>query len=212
MNDTDNLLNVVAQSIMLPAGGLAPAEELYQSIEAAGRTCYQSRHTITKTSHVEFIEKIIKKGHLSVLEHGNLSICWETDRGVLAEITRHRVGIAYSVESTRYVTYDNPDMYRVIQPVDIDVDSPQNDIWIDAMLKARECYWDLLKAGASPQIARSVLPMSFATSIYMTANIREWRHILALRTSPAAHPQIRDIAGKTLKLFRERYPLLFSDI
>ena len=46
----------------------------------------------------------------------------------------------------------------------------------------------------------------------MTANIREWRHFLKLRTSAAAHPQIREVAMLLLKELQQKVPVLFDDI
>jgi thymidylate synthase (FAD) len=187
--------------------------ELYRSIEQAGRVCYRSPNSGTAYESGLFIGKLIKRGHHSVLEHGHISVEWITDRGVLAEITRHRVGIALSVESTRYVKYDKPDSFKVIKPVGFNEWETLTQVcWLKAMVTAEKAYNELLKSGRSPQEARSVLPQAFATKIRMTANVREWRHILALRTSKAAHPQIREIAGQTLNLFKTKYFMLFEDI
>lgn len=46
----------------------------------------------------------------------------------------------------------------------------------------------------------------------MTADIREWRHFFKLRCSPAAHPQMREVATQLLVAAREKIPVLFDDI
>ena len=46
----------------------------------------------------------------------------------------------------------------------------------------------------------------------MTADIREWRHFIKLRNSPAAHPQMREVAGMLAVLFKDNYPVFFEDI
>ena len=46
----------------------------------------------------------------------------------------------------------------------------------------------------------------------MTANLREWRHFLRLRTSKAAHPQMREVANMLLKIFKDNIPIVFGDI
>jgi thymidylate synthase (FAD) len=73
-------------------------------------------------------------------------------------------------------------------------------------------YIHLLERGWSPQQARSVLPNSLKTEIVMTANIREWRHILKLRTSNAAHPQMQEIMVPILAEFKKQMPVLFGSI
>jgi thymidylate synthase (FAD) len=62
-----------------------------------------------------------------------------------------------------------------------------------------------------PQEARDVLPNSLKTEIQVTANVREWRHILNLRTSSAAHPQIRQIMVPLAHELASRWPVLFGE-
>ena len=56
------------------------------------------------------------------------------------------------------------------------------------------------------------MPNSLKTEIFMTANLREWRHFLKLRTSKRAHPQMREVALKIYEILREKLPVIFSDI
>ena len=73
-------------------------------------------------------------------------------------------------------------------------------------------YRFLINNGWSPQQARSVLPNSLKTEINISANIREWRHILKLRTSNAAHPDMKYLMRPLLNEFKHRIPILFDDI
>ena len=66
--------------------------------------------------------------------------------------------------------------------------------------------------GVSHEIVRSVLPNSLKTEVVMTANIREWRHFLKLRCSPAAHPQMREVALILLEKVHALIPVCFDDI
>jgi thymidylate synthase (FAD) len=77
---------------------------------------------------------------------------------------------------------------------------------------SEEKYMELLELGATPQEARSVLPNSLKTELVMTMNLREWRHFFKLRTSTAAHPQMREIAIPLLDKFKELIPVVFDDI
>ena len=91
---------------------------------------------------------------------------------------------------------------------------PSNPIrmWLDAMLQAEAHYQALRRAQWIPQQARSVLPNSTKTEMFVTANIREWRLILKQRTAHAAHPQMREVMIPLLKELRTRTPVLFEDI
>jgi thymidylate synthase (FAD) len=188
------------------------AMDMYRSLEKAGRVCWQTGDRITDNSCEPFVRRLIEIGHHSVLEHESVSVLWVTDRGVLAEITRHRVGVAFSVSSTRYIRYLDDNAFEVIMPSGLANNAEGKGKWQLAMWRAEEAYYELLKSGAEPQTARSVLPQSFACRIRLTANIREWRHILDLRASKAAHPDMREIAMTTLKIFTSKYPVLFGDI
>ena len=84
--------------------------------------------------------------------------------------------------------------------------------WNEACEKAEMIYLELLRTGCSPQQARSVLPNSLKTEIVATANLREWRHILRLRTSYAAHPQMRELMFPLLNAVKVLAEPMFDDI
>lgn len=83
--------------------------------------------------------------------------------------------------------------------------------WIAACKQAEFSYFAMLDYGCTPQEARSVLPNSTKTEVVMTANMREWRHFLRLRTAPAAHPDMREVAKMLLAEMQTRYPAFFED-
>lgn len=47
-------------------------EGIYKMIELAGRTCYKSEDKITEDSAKEFVERMIKSQHYTMLEHGTV--------------------------------------------------------------------------------------------------------------------------------------------
>jgi thymidylate synthase (FAD) len=198
---------------------------LLRRIEAAGRTCYKSEDKMTDDSASKFVSMVIKRGHESVIEHESLSVRFIVDRGVTHEMVRHRL-VAFSQESTRYCDYSGDGVYFIVPPwVNIEpgqwtetVDhwpSEPNNIdmeWFLAMLQSECRYNELRRKGWTPQQARSVLPNSLKTEIVMTTNLREWRHVLKLRTSHAAHPQMREIMVPLLEEFTILLPEIFGDI
>lgn len=199
-------------------------QAMLQRIEAAGRTCYKSESKITEDTAGPFVRKIIKSGHESVLEHEQLSIRFIVDRGVTHELVRHRL-CAFSQESTRYCNYKGGVTF-IIPPwveikegeydtnfmPDFELISGSEWAWYMVMAMAEQSYKKLLEGQWSPQQARSVLPNSLKTEIVMTANMREWRHVLRLRTAPAAHPQMREIMIPLLIKLNEMIPEVFGDI
>jgi thymidylate synthase (FAD) len=192
-------------------------------IEKAGRTCYKSAMKDAYDETIKFIGKLVKSGHESVIEHFNLTVKFTVDRGVTHELVRHRIA-SYSQESTRYCNYHGAVTFVIPPWVDLKpriylpslpewhLIEGNDKVWIYAMLDSEVRYTELLNKGWTPQQARSVLPNSTKTEIVMTANLREWRHVLKLRTSKAAHPQMREIMIPLLKEFRKLIPVVFNDI
>lgn len=179
-----------------------------KKIERCGRVCYQSQPK--EDSAEKFVRMLIKRGHESVLEHVSLTYHIVCDRAIMAEMTRHRL-CAFSVESTRYCKYNE---LAFIKPP-LNATDAWHHAYIESFLKQVEKYYqDFSRTpdGYPPEIARAVLPLCLKTEFYMTANLRELRHILRLRTSKAAHPQMREIAGKILATLREKLPVIVEDI
>lgn len=188
--------------------------EVLKKLELCGRVCYKSEDKITDESAVKFISNIIKQGHESVLEHVSFSVRFICDRGVSHEIVRHRIA-SYSQESTRYCNYSKGDFdgqITVIEPLYLEPGTEGYEIWKKACQEAENNYFKLLQYGCTAQEARAVLPNSLKTEIVMTANVREWRHFLKLRTSKAAHPQMREVADMLLTELNFILPSLFDDI
>ncbi len=189
-------------------------EEILRRIERAGRTAYKSEHKITPDSAKKFVKMILDLGHESVIEHEKVTVRVICDRGISHEIVRHRIA-SYTQESTRFCNYSKGRFgseITVIKPCFWDEGSKEYKIWRDAMENAERAYMELIKLGAKPEEARSVLPNSLKTEIVITMNLREWRHFFKLRTSKRAHPQMREVATSLLQAFKERIPVIFDDI
>jgi thymidylate synthase (FAD) len=198
-------------------------DDFLQVIERIGRVCYKSEDKITDDSAVRFVSSIIKRGHLSVIEHVPFSVRFICDRGVSHEIVRHRLA-SFSQESSRYCDYNKKGVVFIIpcwsdiSPCEVDRNyipvglDPNDALWLRAMLEAEVSYQTLRHVGWKPEQARSVLPNSLKTELVVTANLREWRHILQLRTSQAAHPQMRELVIPLLTELKQRVPVIFDDL
>lgn len=194
---------------------------ILEFIEKIGRVCYKSEEKITNDSSKKFVENIIKRGHESVLEHAIMTVRFICDRGVTHEIVRHRL-CAYSQESTRYcnykggVTFIIPCWTNIVPGIyneSSNIQECAHHNWYNSMKIAENNYIELIeKFGWNPQQARSVLPNSLKTELVCTTNIREWRHILKLRCSIVAHPQMKELMIPLLNEVKEKIPILFDDI
>ena len=186
--------------------------EYLKKIELCGRVCYKSEDKITDDSAEEFVKRLIKNGHEAMIEHGDsITVKFVCDRGVSHEIVRHRL-FSFAQESTRYCNYGKDDEITVINPGFWEKDSACYDLWIKAVEEAEHSYLQLLRNGATPQEARSVLPNSLKTEIIVTGNPREWRHFFKLRLDKAAHPNMKMVAWMAFSILNSKLPALFSDI
>lgn len=198
--------------------------DLLKIIEVAGRTCYKSEDRITEDSAEGFVSRMINANHGAMLEHAYVSLRITCDRGVSHEIVRHRVA-SYAQESTRYCNYSKEKFGNQITYIDpvpgfmlenkaysMEQLDAIMTTWMNACEDAERHYLRLIELGCTPQMARGVLNNATKTEIVVTMNIREWRHFISLRTSAAAHPQMREIAQEVLRIFREKLPVVVADI
>ena len=195
------------------------------TIERVGRTCYKSEDKMTEFSAEDFVRRLIKRGHEAMIEHGSVTLRFINDRGVSHEEVRHRIA-SFGQESTRYCNYSTDKFDGEVTYIDIErgmeLDATVSKLpfgvklaiiheWMMACIDAERHYLRMLKLGATPQIARSVLNNSTKTEICITANFREWRHFIRLRNDPAAHPQMREVAQQALDMLYEKYPVFFEE-
>lgn len=202
--------------------------KIMKNIEKACRTCYRSESLITEDSYKKLLKNCINRGHESILEHEKITIRMVCDIGVYKDLTRHRFG-SFSIESTRYCNY-NKDKFgneiKFIEPVfytdswklanyegaAMTTEELKSSIWYNCMEEIEDSYNYMGELECTPDEMRMLLPHSTAAEVTMTANIREWRHILELRCGKAAHPAIRQLLIPLLLKFKEDMPELFFAI
>lgn len=170
-----------------------------------------------------FTDAILNRGHESVIDHATAKVRFICDRGVAHDILRYRFP-SYSKESTMDCYYKNGHITYIIPPwttytegeytnnFHITTGRYAETMWAKNCLEIEQLYKNLLDAGWQPEQARSVLPNSLKTEIAMWANLREWRHFFRLRTSAAAHPQMREVATPLLEAMRNQIPVIFDDL
>ena len=186
--------------------------EMLRGIETKARTCYRSEGNIKVNSASNMCARLVEAGHEAMIEHASISVMFRTDRGVSHEIVRHRMA-SYAQESTRYCNYSKDKFNSNIDfIIPMGLVGSQVATMIQGYGQAELHYMSLIRDEVSPQIARSVLPNGLATSIWVTANLREWRHIFKLRTDVAAHPEIRRVMIPLCSAFADKLPSIFGNI
>ncbi len=187
-------------------------KKIEKNIEKACRKCYRSEDNTTEDSYKKLLTNCIGRGHESILEHEKITAEIVASVGAYKELTRHRFA-SFSIESTRYNAY-NKDKYgneiSVINPCNMEGEI--YDLWKKTMELDEKAYNLMASKGAKPDQIRAILPHSTAAHLSMTANIREWRHILSLRCSKMAHPEMQQIMIPVLLQFKKDMPELFKDV
>lgn len=209
-------MKIVKPSYKIEA--IMPADAM-EHLERCTRTCYRSEGKIKDGSAERLMTKVLIKGHGSVIEHASITVRFVCDRGVSHELVRHRLA-AFSQESTRYVQYCGADEegheIAFVRPCfwpsvgTGTINDRRYAEWARTMEYIETSYLRLLAGGCKPEEARSVLPNSLRTEIVMTANFREWLHVLRLRTSPKAHPQMREIMIPLGYELADLFPVIFG--
>ena len=187
--------------------------QIMQNLERACRTCYRSEDKITDESYKTLLKNCINRGHESILEHEKITIRMICDIGVYKDLTRHRHA-SFSIESTRYCNYgkdkfDNE--LKFIKPCNIEPGQIYA-FWMNEMQNIEHTYQEMSRHGCTPDQMRMILPHSTAATVTMTANIREWKHILELRASKHTHPSVQQLMIPLLLEFKKTMPEIFDNI
>ena len=202
--------------------------QLMKNLELAAKQCYRTTSNITDESYKNFLRSCINRGHESVIEHEKVSIRMCCDIGVYKDLTRHRHA-SFSIESTRYCNYSKDrfgNELKFIEPMFYVSDwtnknyegaamsdnEQKSEIWYYCMEDIEERYLQMTSIGCTTDELRMILPHSTAAELYMTANMREWRHIFSLRAQKEAHPAVQQVMIPLLLYFKEQMPELFDVI
>ncbi len=211
----------------IPESIRAGEDESAAIAEVSARLCYMS-YGRGRRDIADFINNLLRSKDGSVFEHINYGFVFTgMSRSLTHELVRHRAGFAYSQRSQRYVDESNG---RYVMPPALagTADNKAKKMFEAAVESASHSYDALVKAleSAIPrdqfssatehrkairQTARAVLPNATETKIFVTANVRAWRHFIEMRGSPFADVEIRRLAIMVLEALQAEAPLLFGD-
>ena len=193
--------------------------------EFAGRACYQSwsKPNPATATNEGYLRHILEVGHLSVLEHGTVSVYLTgVSRSLTHELIRHR-HFSYSQLSQRYVPERDA---AFVEPAVIAEDPELHAKFLAASDAALAAYTELLEGlekhfadvpngtlrrKQARQAARAVLPNATETRIVVTGNYRAWRHFIAMRASEHADVEIRELAIMCLRELQRVAGNVFND-
>ncbi|MCL4458458.1 MAG: FAD-dependent thymidylate synthase [Chloroflexi bacterium] len=177
-------------------------------IERAGRTCYLSFEKEGPGSDERLIKQLINSGHLSVLEHAYATFRIRgCSRTFTHQLVRHRL-CAFSQQSQRYVNEAN---FQFVEPTSIQSNPEAHDLFLRVMEVCRESYKRLYELGIRKEDARYVLPNATQSEIVVSANFRQFRHMIEERCSLRAQWEIREVMLQILRILQQAAPAVFAD-
>lgn len=185
-----------------------------KTVAMAARLCYSGssirelEEKVSGISFEKFLGKILKMGHLSVLEHASFTFGIEgISRATSHQLVRHRLA-SYSQQSQRYVAASAPEFTT---PPSIQKDAEKKKKFDSAVRKIYRLYAELIEGGVAAEDARYLLPNAAHTKIIVTMNARELIHFFGLRCCERAQWEIRDMATDMLRLAKIAAPFIFKD-
>jgi thymidylate synthase (FAD) len=177
----------------------------------AANTCYSADGgEISREKAEHIIEKCVRSGHHSVLEHASFTFEIEgVSRALSHQLVRHRIA-SYSQQSQRYVKMGDP---SYVTPPSIlkedDYSDYKRTIYESVMNKCWDTYKELVSVGVPPEDARMVLPNACTTRITVTMNTRALFNFFAHRLCNKAQWEIREMAAlmyqEVVKVFPETF-------
>ena len=189
-------------------------------VALGARLCYSRARVdnllerVSTRDQTDFVGRIMKMGHDSVLEHASFTFGIEgVSRVLLAQITRHRLA-SFSVQSQRYVSYESGFGYVVPPKIEALGEEAVREYeqQMDTLHQWYTRWQEKLGTGeGGNEDARFVLPGACETRMMVTMNVRELRHFLSLRMCSRAQWEIRALATEMHRLCMEIAPALFAD-
>jgi thymidylate synthase (FAD) len=156
----------------------------------------------------KFVRMLVRRGDLSVFEHAYATFRFSgVSRAMTHQLVRHRL-CSFTQQSQRNV---NESDFKYVEPETILENEETHRMFVEHMEEVKNVYKLLVEAGVKYEDARYVLPNSVESEIVVSANFREWRHIVELRGSPEAQWEIRKAAIEILKKLKHHAPTVFED-
>lgn len=205
--------------------------EIEEIVEVMGRSCYKSfgvglnpNVTRTRKENGAHLANLLAQGHDSVLEHGWVSFMFtNVSRVFTHELVRHRVGVAISQESLRYVRltdlglwlpscfWDNSKAVAIFERAWQQAEANYAEVLSEEVLgfNLDEAGFEAKKEFTSA--ARRLAPIGLSTNIGWSCNVRTLRHCLEMRTGPGAEEEMRLVFGKVGRFLQAHWPHLLGD-
>tara|TARA_B100000073_G_scaffold244281_1_gene204888 strand:- start:291 stop:926 length:636 start_codon:yes stop_codon:yes gene_type:complete len=192
------------------------AEKLMAYIARVSNPRNQSNENFSK-----LLSYCIKNEHWSVFEQSFMTVQIETNRGIAAQILRHR-SFTFQEFSQRYADslqlgsiplpelrrQDTKNRQNSIEDLSPETKAKFEEKISKHFKNASILYEEMLSEGIAKECARFVLPLSTPTRIYMTGSCRSWIHYINLRSANGTQKEHQIIALKCKTIFSKNFPIV----
>ncbi len=179
------------------------------------RTCWDSgnlsdtglkskMHDVLGKKDADLIDRVANKfKHESVKNHiqYNFAIKGISTKTLLA-LTRHDVGVEFSVQSSRYTCKKSEMKFTKTKNENINI----------ALDKIIEIINETVKSGGDCDDIAMLLPQAYQYNLACSFSLQALQHFLSLRLKKDAHWDIRDLANELASAIPEDHLYLFDEI
>lgn len=190
---------------------MSSSRDIIRNLWLAARNCYcrggvdEANKSYDENKAIKLLSFIHKKNHLSIFEHSFFQFnITGVSRSLMAQLTRHRIGWSFAIQSQHYQKHDNFN-YKELEEY---IDEEQRNEYHDLMNKINSFYTDALNRGLPRYIAREVLPNSTHVNIIASTNLRALSHFWDLRSGKENTPEIRKLANGLYEVVKVAVPRL----
>ena len=169
----------------------------------------------------KLLKYCIRNEHWSVFEQAYMTLEITTNRGIAAQILRHR-SFTFQEFSQRYA--DSTQLGEIPLPELRRQDTKNRQNSTDDLspaltkefkekisnhfMQSKKLYKEMLEVGIAKECARFVLPIATPTKLYMSGSCRSWIHYISLRTSNGTQKEHKLIADSCKQIFCKEFPIV----
>lgn len=172
-------------------------------------------------NYSKLLKYCIEHNHWSIFEHAFITVEINTNRGIAAQILRHR-SFTFQEFSQRYADasllnddiplfelrrQDTKNRQNSIDDIDNVLKIKYNVLIREHFAKSKALYDSMVKDGIAKECARFILPLATPTRLYMSGTIRNFIHYIQLRSSNGTQKEHMDIANMCKDIFIEQLPI-----
>ena len=167
------------------------------------------------------IRYLINHKHWSPFEMANLCVEINTTRAISAQILRHR-SFSFQEFSQRYADtnqlgsavipplrrQDHKNRQNSIDDLPVELVGSYYRRISQLYEESEHLYNEMISNGVAKECARSILPLSTQTRLFMNGTLRSWIHYIDLRCSNGTQMEHAQLAREAKKVFTKEFPLI----